>query len=87
MRIRLWILSTWLTVMTGSATLPGCGDDKCKPGPMYGSEPCDSDDDCVNREEDGVDWYCDKKNTYDGGCGPFHWPICKPIDDGTTGGD
>lgn len=51
----------------------------CRPGAFYGPQPCDTDEECAQRE--GPGWYCDQDNAYDDGCGgQVLWPLCRPGD-------
>ena len=59
MVIRGWILSAWLTVMSGAALITGCGatDGGDEPTALYGApDACSSDEQCVNAHGEG--WYC-----------------------------
>ena len=48
----------------------------CEPNSVYGPQPCESDEWCV--EEFGEGWYCDKDHTYGDGCGgKIEWPVCE----------
>ena len=48
----------------------------CEPNSVYGPQPCDSDEWCV--EELGEGWYCNKDHFYDDGCGGrIDWPTCE----------
>lgn len=61
--------------LTDSGQLKG---DACIPGgtALYGPQQCSADADCISQY--GANWYCDKTNGYDNGCGgKTSWPICK----------
>ncbi len=45
----------------------------------YGPQPCETDEECAQRE--GAGWYCDTANVFEDGCGgQVHWPMCRPGD-------
>ena len=52
-------------------------DADCPPVTVYGPQPCDTDEECVERNSEG--WYCDKDHSYSDGCGgEISWPVCTP---------
>ncbi len=55
----------------------GGGKDGCLARALYGPLACTGDADCV-KWQGGPGWYCDKKNTFDDGCGTkTAWPVCR----------
>lgn len=47
----------------------------CEPSVDYGPPPCQSDEEC--RQQYGANWYCDKENQMDLGCGLVPYPLCR----------
>lgn len=60
-----------------TASWPLCKQKVCEPVALYGPQPCQSDEQCQS-QNGGTNWYCDKTNAFDDGCGGIvTWPICK----------
>lgn len=50
--------------------------EECEPTAVYGPRPCETDDECVERE--GPEAYCDQENGFEDPClGWVSWPTCK----------
>ena len=51
--------------------------DNCEPRMVYGPQPCESNQQCV--EQNGEGWYCNLDHSYgDDGCGnELMWPVCE----------
>jgi hypothetical protein len=82
--------SNWPICVQSSQTDGGVKTDGCQPVALYGPQPCDTDQNCIDQHGSG--WYCDKDNTFGDGCGgTTTWPICRqsstPADAGVPAPD
>ncbi len=60
----------------GPAVIDAGPADACIPRAVYGPQPCNTDQECVDRH--GPGWYCDENNAFEDGCGGENiWPMCR----------